>query len=303
MQLRFSRHSEVSIREQLATQVVLAILSGELAPGQRLPSTRELARRFHVHPNTVSADRGQLERHGWLEFRKRSGVYVRSQQPAIAGESLALDRFIANFLRSARQLSVPLGTLRTRLRPWLELQPPDHFLLVEPDAALAEIISMEMRTAFTFPVHIADTHKSGTQADRCVPVALATSAKLARAFLPESCDLITLSLSSAQQSLAKYLPASNSVLVGIASGWPNFVKNARTMLIAAGFAPETLVLRDTSCPGWKRGIKQVAAVVCDSVSAQQLNRAVRVLAFPLLAESSLQDLKRYEQLIRSPLEP
>ena len=60
MQLWFSRGSKISIRDQLQTQVILGILSGELGPGQRLPSTRELARRFHLHPNTVSAGYRQL---------------------------------------------------------------------------------------------------------------------------------------------------------------------------------------------------------------------------------------------------
>ena len=36
MQLWFSRGSEVTIREQLVTQVILGILSDDLAPGQRL---------------------------------------------------------------------------------------------------------------------------------------------------------------------------------------------------------------------------------------------------------------------------
>jgi len=50
--------------------VVLGILSGELAPGQRLPSTRELARRFRLYPNTISDGYQQLERDRWLEFRR-----------------------------------------------------------------------------------------------------------------------------------------------------------------------------------------------------------------------------------------
>jgi GntR family transcriptional regulator len=90
MQLWFSRQSDISIREQLATQIVLAIVSGELTPGQRLPSTRELARRFRLHPNTVSAGYKQLEKSNWLEFRKGSGVYVRgncSGKPGRAGRT------------------------------------------------------------------------------------------------------------------------------------------------------------------------------------------------------------------------
>lgn len=68
LQFWFARASEVSIREQLVTQVILGILSDDLSPGQRLPSTRDLARRFHLHPNTISAGYRQLERDKWVEF-------------------------------------------------------------------------------------------------------------------------------------------------------------------------------------------------------------------------------------------
>ena len=77
MRFWFARNGGVPIREQLVTQVVLGILGGDLAPGQRLPSTRELARRFHLHANTVSAAYRQLERERWVEFRHGSGVYIR----------------------------------------------------------------------------------------------------------------------------------------------------------------------------------------------------------------------------------
>src|SRR5258708_35879220 len=83
MQLWFARASEVSIRQQLVTQVVLGILGDDLAPGQRLPSTRELARRFHLHPNTVSAGYRQLARERWVENRRGSGGFVRASKPEV----------------------------------------------------------------------------------------------------------------------------------------------------------------------------------------------------------------------------
>src|SRR6202020_407508 len=46
MRFWFAHSSEVPIYRQIVTQVVLAILSGDLQPGDRLPSTRELARRL-----------------------------------------------------------------------------------------------------------------------------------------------------------------------------------------------------------------------------------------------------------------
>src|SRR5690242_5899235 len=81
MRLWLNRTGDVSLREQLITQVVLGILSRELAPGQRLPSTRELSRRFGIHANTASAAYRQLESEGWVETRHGSGVFVRTTRP------------------------------------------------------------------------------------------------------------------------------------------------------------------------------------------------------------------------------
>src|ERR1700694_1089161 len=123
VQLWFARRSEVTIREQLVTQVILGILSDDLAPGQRLPSTRELARRFRLHPNTVSAGYRQLERENWVELRRGSGVYVTESRPEVSlSSALALDQLIANLFHSARKAGVPLSSVRSRLRQWLELQ-------------------------------------------------------------------------------------------------------------------------------------------------------------------------------------
>src|ERR1700692_1835326 len=114
MQLWFARGSEVTIREQLVTQVILGILSDDLPPGQRLPSTRELARRFRLHPNTVSAGYRELERERWVEVRRGSGVYVRDTMPESANSpAFALDRLVGDLLRSARRLRIPLATVRS----------------------------------------------------------------------------------------------------------------------------------------------------------------------------------------------
>src|SRR2546430_15643895 len=77
MRLWLSKSSEVPLREQLVTQIRLGIISGDLSTRQRLPSTRELARRFRIHANTVSAAYRELHRNGWVDFRKGRGVYVR----------------------------------------------------------------------------------------------------------------------------------------------------------------------------------------------------------------------------------
>ncbi len=300
MQLWFSRQSDISIREQLATQIVLAIVSGELAPGQRLPSTRELARRFRLHPNTVSAGYKQLERNSWLEFRKGSGVYVSATPPENQGAKVELDQLIREFFRSTRKLNMPMAVVRERLRQWLDLQPPDHFLLIEPDAKLAEIVVAEMRAVLSQPVKTAPEFATSNFSS-AIPVVLSATSKKLKNLPSLNAELLTLHLRSARESLASYLPVAPSILIGIASGWPPFVKNAGTMLVSAGFHPDCLLLRHTAKAGWKRGLNDAAAVVCDSLTATALEGHPHVLTFALLSPQSIDELRRHEELLRDPL--
>jgi DNA-binding transcriptional regulator YhcF (GntR family) len=303
MQLWFARGSEVSIREQLVTQVVLGILSDDLAPGQRLPSTRELARRFHLHPNTVSAGYRQLHRDRWVEFRRGSGVYVRASKPELPpSPALELDQTIARLFRSARTLGVSLPALRSRLRQWLELQPPDHFLLLEPDEELRRILAAEITAAVSFPVKSCAPDDCPKTPEGGVAVVLPNRVATARQLLPAGTELLTLQLRSVPTSLSSYLPAPAGTLVGVASRWPEFLKVARAMLTAAGFDPDSLVFRDAGEANWQRGLKQTAAVVCDSLTAADLPAGCRAIPFSLLSESSIDELRRYVEFIRQPIE-
>jgi hypothetical protein len=92
------------------------------------------------------------------------------------------------------------------------------------------------------------------------------------------------------------------MLVGIASRWPDFLKLARTILIAAGLHPDSLVLRDARKPNWHRGLSQTAAVVCDSVIVTELPKGCRPILFSLLSESSIAELRRYQEFITLPLD-
>jgi GntR family transcriptional regulator len=302
MQFWFARGSDVSIREQLVTQVVLGILSDDLAPGQRLPSTRELARRFHVHPNTISAGYRQLQRDRWVEFRRGSGVYVRASKPETASSpALALDQMIARLFRSARKLGISLPAVRSRLRQWLELQPPDHFLLIEPDEELRRILAVEIARVVAFTVQSCGIEDCPKNVDGSIPVALPNRLAAAQRVLPSAAELITLQIRSVPASLAGYLPAPSGALVGVASRWPEFLKVARAVLNAAGFHPDSLMFRDAREARWQRGLEETAAVVCDCLTADQLPTGCRAIAFSLLSDSSIAELRRYEEFICHPI--
>jgi GntR family transcriptional regulator len=304
MQLWFSRRSEVSLRDQLVTQIILGILGRELIPGERLPSTRQLARRFRLHPNTVSAAYRLLEHDNWIDSRRGSGVYVkRGHKERASDGALALDLLISGFFRSARDKGISSTEVRERIRYWLELQPPDHFLVIEPDVELRQILIAEMQDALTFSVDGCGLSDCGSASLLlgAIPVVLVNKIEDVRGRLPASTDVVALHIRPVGKSLAAYLPAPSESMVGVASRWPTFLKTARTMLIAAGFHPDCLILRDATKPSWQRGLPETTAVICDSLTARSLNGMGRVLTFQLLAESCLKELQEYEQSIRGPL--
>src|SRR5262245_37201335 len=131
MRTWISKNSEVPIREQLVTQIVLGIVSNDLKIAERLPSTRELARRYDIHANTVSAAYRELARRGWVEFRKGSGVYIRERNDDTTG-GIALDQMISRFFRNLREEGYSLADIQTGIQRALSMQRPDHFLLLEP---------------------------------------------------------------------------------------------------------------------------------------------------------------------------
>ena len=305
MRLWLNRTSEVSLREQLITQVVLAILCKELVPGQRLPSTRDLARRFSIHANTASAAYRELEHQGWLEFRHGSGVYVRASQPSaplspqIAAE-FTVDRFIGELVAKARKQGASETLLRSRMRRWLALEPPSRWLVIEPDPELRRIVIHEMTQALALPIVgcVPDECATAAVLDGSIPVVMPSKAAAVQKLLPSAVELTTPQVhpvsDELQAYLKRYLPEHATDLIGIASRWQEFQRIGRTMLIAAGLAPESLLVRDPTRPGWKRGLDATTGVVCDAVTALELPAGVFPMRFSLLDAASLAPLRAIE---------
>jgi len=74
------------------------------------------------------------------------------------------------------------------------------------------------------------------------------------------------------------------------------------MLNAAGFHPDALVFRDAGKANWQRGLQQTSAVVCDTLTANELPASCQAIPFPLLNETSIVELRRHVEFIRRPLE-
>ena len=299
LRLWFSSASEVPIYRQLVTQVTLAVLSGDLKAGDRLPSTRELARRFSIHPNTVSAGYRQLEHDGWVEYRHGSGVYIKGDAALPSTPEQILDQHIAAFFKAVRELRLPAAAIRQRVAEWIASPPPDHFLLVDPDPDAREILLTEIRKLTKWPVEgisIEDAAKPEASL-AAISLCLPRITKLVRAALPAGIELITLQIRSANKWLDPELPSLKGRLIGVVSAWADFREIARTMLAAAGVDPELLVVRNPRRPRWQRGLDQTGAIICDqhTAEARDLPKAPRIFIFSLLADAARVELSQFPE--------
>ena len=304
MRLWLNRTGDVSLREQLITQIVLGILCHELTPGQRLPSTRDLSRRFGIHANTASAAYRQLEDEGWVELRHGSGVFVRSRRPeAPLSPEMAIDQMISELAVKGRKLGASDAMLKSRLRRWLALEPPARWLVIEPDPELRRIVICEMEQALSLPVVGCPPEECCTprMLEGSMPAVLPSKAAGVRKLLPPGRELTTLQVhpvtAELEAYLKRYMPAHSTDLVGIVSRWADFQRIGQTMLVAAGLAPECLLVRDAAKPGWKRGLEAVSAIVCDAAIEQELPAGCHAIVFRLLGEPSIADLRTREESI------
>lgn len=74
--MNFKEINALSIKELFISQIEEMILSGELKPGDRLPSERELADKMNISKTIVHDGIRELSRIGFLDVVSRKGVYV-----------------------------------------------------------------------------------------------------------------------------------------------------------------------------------------------------------------------------------
>ena len=79
MVIILSNSSDEPIYQQIITQIKAAIMSGELRPGEALPSLRVLASQLRISIITTKRAYEELERDGFIETIAGKGCYVKQQ--------------------------------------------------------------------------------------------------------------------------------------------------------------------------------------------------------------------------------
>lgn len=103
--MEWNFRSDQPIYTQLTQRLSEAIISGLYAPGEKLPSVRDLALDAGVNPNTVQRALADLEREGLVFTQRTAGRFVTENENMISNARLRLaDERVAAFLRSMKTL-------------------------------------------------------------------------------------------------------------------------------------------------------------------------------------------------------
>ena len=98
--------SDLPIYSQLVEQIKLGIVSGNLLPGERLMSVRDMATEAGVNPNTMQRALQELERDGMVYSQRTAGRFVTENMQVIEREK---KKFAEEQIRSFREAMKKLG--------------------------------------------------------------------------------------------------------------------------------------------------------------------------------------------------
>jgi len=290
MDIRIDKRSEVSVRQQLAEQIIFLIATEKMKPGEALPSVRELARRLKIHHNTVSQAYKDLARRTWVVRRKGSRVVVRS-----VGERTELtnghdvDDLINATIRVARERGYSLQALRERVRTRLLAEPPDHILVVEEELGLRRLLQQEIRTALQQAVDGCSLSELAVQPGLAIG-ALTVAGQYViddvDRLVPKAVPAIALGFSAADEHLDLLGRLDYPSVVCVVSVSRVFLRTARSLLAPA--LGRHHVMRDFLFPpDDPKTLRAADLVFADSITRSQVNHS-KVFEYRLICPSSLE---------------
>jgi GntR family transcriptional regulator len=118
LKIRIDAKSGVPFYRQIIEQVKFAIARGDLVPGDRLPTVRQLAVDLSINPNTVIRAYRELEIAGVLETQQGSGTFVGTQEPRVdeLEQQRMLDQILTELLARASGYGFNLDEVLEGLR-------------------------------------------------------------------------------------------------------------------------------------------------------------------------------------------
>src|SRR3712207_2560565 len=152
MDLQINAKSHVPVHVQLKEQIKHLILTGNFGVGSRLPSIRAMAGFLRVNRNTVARVISDLEREGYVESRRGSGVYVI--EPPVEAEDLKRQEVLERVLDLAAAQGVPVEDLAYALLARAGAKPQEKTRILFVECTRAELDRFSAELEEQLPVEV-----------------------------------------------------------------------------------------------------------------------------------------------------
>ena len=119
MDIIISNSTSKPIYEQITSQIKQMIMTGDLNPGESIPSMRSLAKSLHISVITVQKAYEDLQRDGFIETTIGRGSFVSSNNKDFIKEEK--QREIESHLQKAIELSKENGISLAKLIDLLKI--------------------------------------------------------------------------------------------------------------------------------------------------------------------------------------
>jgi GntR family transcriptional regulator len=113
-ELKLDKKSFVPFYRQIVDMVLSGVASGNLLPGERLPTIRDLAVKLEVNPNTVVKAYSQLQFMGVLDMQQGTGAFIcaKTPQPVPADEKQRmLEELCRDFVGRAQLQNITIDEM------------------------------------------------------------------------------------------------------------------------------------------------------------------------------------------------
>ena len=111
--------SKRSIYGQIIERIGNRIVTGLYAPGDKLPSVRDLAEEAGVNPNTMQRALSELERTGVIYSQRTSGRFVTEDENMIRQlKEDAAKEAVEAFMEKIRELGLDIQTVLTMIQQY-----------------------------------------------------------------------------------------------------------------------------------------------------------------------------------------
>lgn len=113
MQLYIDNRSGAPIYDQIYSQIKDAIVSGQVAAGEALPSIRALAKDLRISVITTKRAYDELEREGFIDTLPGKGCFVAERSAELLREESL--RKIEGYMQEIRRLAAVCGLTEDEL--------------------------------------------------------------------------------------------------------------------------------------------------------------------------------------------